>query len=542
MEKRRHTLLIVDDEVDVLESLRHQFHRTYRVLTSTTGTQAVSLLLDHEVQLILSDQRMPGMQGDAFLSQARRLQPDAIRMLFTGYADIQAVINAVNEGHIFRYILKPWDTVELEGIIRQAVEQYDLLAERQRLIAELQAANAQLLQANEELARAGQLKTAFIEVASHEFNTPITLVLGLTELLKLANPDLSEDEQEILRQITNSGRQLSRLVTNMLTLLRAEDFRRTLQRSPVSLNDLIRGVVEQVRPFVHVRQLQLDVSLPQDMGTFELDADKISAVLVNLLTNAIKFTPDRGGIELAARLGDDDEAVIEVVDRGVGLEPQALQHLFQPFFTQFDPSRHSSGDFGFCKRGLGLGLSIAKQFVEMHGGRISAESVPGKGTRITIRLPLRAACRPRTHPESQPWLWPLTRRRRPSVHRRNARSSQPACPESASWTRCPFSRGRQMPRALIVEDEPEANKLLGMLLRLRGYQIESAFNGRQALELVEKSPPDIIFLDLMLPDLNGYEVCKILKSAKGTSLIPLVIVTARITAENRIESFCYGRR
>lgn len=97
-----------------------------------------------------------------------------------------------------------------------------------------------------------------------------------------------------------------------------------------------------------------------------------------------------------------------------------------------------------------------------------------------------------------------------------------------------------MPRALIVEDEPEANKLLGMLLRLRGYQTDSAFTGRQALDLVEESPPDIIFLDLMLPDLNGYEVCKILKSAKGTSLIPLVIITARIAAENRIESFCLG--
>jgi len=97
-----------------------------------------------------------------------------------------------------------------------------------------------------------------------------------------------------------------------------------------------------------------------------------------------------------------------------------------------------------------------------------------------------------------------------------------------------------MPTALIVEDEPEANKLLGMLLRLRGYRTESAFTGKEALQLVEKGHPDIIFLDLMLPDLNGYEVCKILKSSKGTSLIPLVIVTARIAAENRIESFCLG--
>jgi CheY-like chemotaxis protein len=97
-----------------------------------------------------------------------------------------------------------------------------------------------------------------------------------------------------------------------------------------------------------------------------------------------------------------------------------------------------------------------------------------------------------------------------------------------------------MPVALIVEDEPEANKLLGMLLQMRGFRTVSAFTGREALQLVEKVPPDIIFLDLMLPDLNGYEICKLLKSAKGTSLIPLVIVTARIAAENRIESFCLG--
>jgi signal transduction histidine kinase len=105
------------------------------------------------------------------------------------------------------------------------------------------------------------------------------------------------------------------------------------------------------------------------------------------MTNAIKFTPDAGLIELKARVNGADEAEIVVEDRGVGLEPQAIQHLFQPFFTQFDPSRHSSGDFGFCKRGLGLGLSIAKQFVEMHGGRIFAEVVEAGGTRVTVILP-----------------------------------------------------------------------------------------------------------------------------------------------------------
>ncbi len=387
MGQKRHTLLIVDDEPDVLDSLRHQFHRTYRVLTRTCGSDAVETLTTDEVDLILSDQRMPGMTGDQLLKRARELKPEAIRMLFTGYADIQAVISAVNEGHIFRYILKPWDSAELEGIIRQGVDQYDLLAERRRLIAELQSTNAQLVIANQELARAGKLKTAFIEVASHEFNTPINMVLGFTELLKLSNPNRPDQELDILRQITSSGRQLARLVTNMLTLLRAEDFRRTLKTEPVNLIELIQKVIDQVRPFLDARRLKLVTELDEDLGPFELDAEKISAVLINLITNAIKFSPDGGTIELVGRAAPEQTVEILVQDRGVGLEPEELRHVFQPFFTQLDPSRHSSGDFGFNKRGLGLGLSIAKSFVEMHGGTIAAESRDGGGTRITVRLP-----------------------------------------------------------------------------------------------------------------------------------------------------------
>jgi signal transduction histidine kinase len=391
MDARRHTLLVVDDEVDVLESLRHLFHRSYRVLTASSGNEALELLNKNDVHLILSDQRMPGMSGDVFLSHARRLKPDAIRILFTGYADIQAVINAVNEGNIFRYILKPWDAIELEGVIRQAAEQYELLAERKRLIAELQAANLQLTRANQELEEAGQLKSSFIEVASHEFNTPITLVLGHSELLRLLNPARSEPEQAVVERISDSARQLARLVTSTLTLMRADDFRRRLQCAPVDLAALLRGVAEQVMPFVAARHQHLRIELADDLGTFELDADKIAASVVNLLTNAIKFTPDGGTITLSAQLTEADLAEVVVADRGVGMEPRAVNQLFQPFFTQFDPSLHSSGEFGYNKRGLGVGLSIVKQFVELHGGRVSAQSVLGSGTTVTIALPRRCA-------------------------------------------------------------------------------------------------------------------------------------------------------
>ena len=400
MKGDRPTLLIVDDEPDVLDSLRHLLHRTYRVLTAGGGDEALAILLNDDVHVILSDQRMAGMTGDVFLSQARKLRPDSVRMLLTGYADIQAVINAINEGNIFRYIVKPWDAIELEAVIRQAVEQYDLLADRKRLVTQLQSTNVELSEANARLEETNQLKTAFIEVAGHEFNTPITLVLGLSELLLLTSPDREAGERKIIEQISTSARQLGRLVANTLTLMRTDDFRQTLQRATVDLAALLHEAADRVAPFLQARKITLKSEVADDLGAFQLDAPKIRDSILNLLTNAIKFTPDGGEITLAARLRNDDEAEIQVIDRGIGLEPRAVRRLFEPFFTEFDPSRHSSGDFGFKKRGLGLGLSIVRQFVEMHGGRVSAESRIGQGTRVSVILPRRPFPKPSFEVES----------------------------------------------------------------------------------------------------------------------------------------------
>ena len=389
--RRTTTLLIVDDEPDVAESLHHLFRREYRVLTASSGPEALGHLGREDVHVILSDQRMPGMTGDALLAQARVVRPDAVRMLFTGYADMQAVISAVNEGRIFRYILKPWDPLELAALVRQAAEQHDLVVERNRLVGQLQEANARLTAANRELAEANELKAAFMQVASHEFNTPITLVLGLAELLRLVNPGRPADERALVDRIAAAARQLARLVGGTLTLLRAADFRTALRPEPVDLAALLGEAADRVEPFARARSQRLDRAIAADLGTFQVDPARFADAVINLLTNAIKFTPDGGSIELSARLVADDagaeRAEVVVADRGIGIEPRALKRLFQPFFTEFDPSRHSSGEFGFGKRGLGLGLSIARLFVELHGGSIAARSELGAGTRITIRLP-----------------------------------------------------------------------------------------------------------------------------------------------------------
>ncbi len=384
-----HRLLIVDDEDAVLESLQHLFHRGYHVLTAHDGPTALALLQEHEVHVILSDQRMPGMTGDAFLARARLLVPDAIRMLFTGYADIQAVIGAVNEGQIFRYIHKPWDAAELEAIVSQAAQQYDLLADRRRLIDELRGTNDQLTRANRELADSVRLKTAFLEVASHEFNTPITIVKGLGDLLRLINPDREPSEREILDQIAAGSDHLARLVASTLKMLGADDLRNPLRRAPVDLTALLNELAGHITPFIHARRQCLRVEVFEGLGCFEIDADKVRDAVLNLLTNAIKFTPDGGEIALEACLTGPDLAEIRVIDRGIGVGPRELAHFFEPFFTEFDSSRHSSGDFGFNRRGLGLGLSLVKKFTELHGGRVEARSEPGLGTQITLSLPRR---------------------------------------------------------------------------------------------------------------------------------------------------------
>src|SRR5439155_4579511 len=179
---QRHTLLVVDDEADVVQSVQDLLRLDYRVLGTTKAQEALQILENEEVHIVMSDQRMPEMTGVEFLRRIRGDHPDAIRLLFTGYADIKAVIDAINQGNVFRYITKPWDPDDLQAIIRQAAEQYDLLVERKRLLAELQVKNRELSQANAELLQGNELKEAFIRVASHELRTPLTILFGLVQL------------------------------------------------------------------------------------------------------------------------------------------------------------------------------------------------------------------------------------------------------------------------------------------------------------------------------------------------------------------------
>jgi signal transduction histidine kinase len=338
-----------------------------------------------EVHIVMTDQRMPGTTGVEFLKNVRGEYPEAVRLLFTGYADIRAVIDAINAGNVYRYITKPWDPDELQTIIREAGERFDLIARNKKLMADLQEKNAELEKANQELETASQLKTAFIQVASHELRTPLTILQGLNDLaVRTCNGE--EPLSGWLKRIKAAGDRLLYLINQIVTMLSAGKFDHTIEKTPTDLAKLLSDSVEDIQPFIDLRKQHLVRDWPADIGQVPLEPGRIRDSLNHLLLNAIKFTADGGTITVRARRSDGG-AEISVIDNGIGISDENLAHLFKPFFTGFKVSHHSSGTYEYGRQGLGLGLSVVKAFVELHGGALEVKSEAGKGTTFTMKLP-----------------------------------------------------------------------------------------------------------------------------------------------------------
>ena len=250
----------------------------------------------------------------------------------------------------------------------------------------MKLSNEQLTKLNQELREASELKSAFIQVASHELRTPLTILLGLSDLAARA-PNLQEPLRGWLERMKAASGRLMRLVEQIVTMLAAGKFEQSVDRKPSDLAALIRAAVDDVQPFIDLRGQTLARDFPADLGQLAVEPARIRDALNHLLLNAVKFTPDGGKITVRASRTNDGGAEIVVSDTGVGISQAEMPHLFEPFFTGFDVARHSSGHFEYGKQGLGLGLTVVKAFVTMHGGTLDVQSEPGRGTTFTIRLP-----------------------------------------------------------------------------------------------------------------------------------------------------------
>ena len=175
----------------------------------------------------------------------------------------------------------------------------------------------------------------------------------------------------------------------MLKLVRNRDFSQSLSIETIELDSVAGRVVDELSPYLALRRQTVTVSIDQELGPIEVDPGKIADVLINLLANAVKFTPDGGTIRLEAgpQPNSPDEFRVEITDEGQGVPKAEQEYLFEPFFTGFDTLRHSSGEYEYGKRGIGLGLCLVKTFVQLHGGRVEVSSTPGSGSTFAFVLP-----------------------------------------------------------------------------------------------------------------------------------------------------------
>ena len=215
-----------------------------------------------------------------------------------------------------------------------------MIVEKNQLLAELQTANAKLTEAN-------RLKGIFLEVASHELNTPVTVVLGLTDLWKLLlTNDATGPERQWVERINAAARRLAKTVQRMFKLVENREFGQTLNLETVVLEPLVRETIEELTPYLEVRKQRVEVEIEPQLGSIDADSSKIMDILINLLANAIKFTPDSGTIQVRAQSleGNPEWVLVVIKDEGAGVHPSEQQYLFEPFFTGFDTLHHSSGD------------------------------------------------------------------------------------------------------------------------------------------------------------------------------------------------------
>lgn len=368
-------------------------------------------------------------------------------------------------------------------MLKSYVLVYDI-TERKQAEDRLRESSQRISLVNAELARATRLKDEFLASMSHELRTPLNAILGLSEALQeeVYGP-LTVKQRRSLRTIEQSGQHLLELITDILDLSKIESGKMELQKAPTFLANLCESSLTFVRQQAHQKNLIISSNIPPSLGAIEVDERRIRQVLVNLLSNAVKFTPDGGEVALEVELDVDEEVVkLRVSDTGIGIAPENIDQLFQPF-VQLDSS--------LSRRyaGTGLGLALVRRLVELHNGSVTLESEVGKGSRFTVSLPWKAA----------------------------KMTQLPAI--EPEWN------SSSLNQALIVEDSETAAKQVARYLAEIGANTMIYPAGEGSIEAALFSMPDVIILDLLLPNLSGWEILSKLKANPATEQIPVIIIS-----------------
>ena len=393
-----------------------------------------------------------------------------------------------------------WDIIERKQMVMELAEERNQLAKR------VEERTADLSRANSNLARALRVKDEFLANMSHELRTPLNAILGLSESLteQIAGP-LNEKQQKYLITISESGHHLLSLINDILDLAKIEAGQITLDINKVDVNSVSQASLRMIKQLAQKKNLEVLVEIDKNIGLIWADERRLKQMIVNLMSNAVKFTPENGKIGLKIQgQPEDNKVMITVWDTGIGIRESDFQRLFQPF-VQLDSglARESTG--------TGLGLALVTQMARLHGGSVNVTSDPGKGSRFTIVLP-----------------W------EPAVAMDAAEKLK------ATGKFRAIKPGQEQQIILLIEDTQEVVMMIKDYLEIAGYKVVTAQDGIDGITQANLTHPDLILMDIQMPRMDGLEATQKLRQEPEFKYTPIIALTALAMPSDRERCLAAG--
>ncbi|HUO57678.1 MAG TPA: ATP-binding protein [bacterium] len=405
---------------------------------------------------------------------------------------------------------------------------------------ELDQNRKQLAESNQKLIELDRMKSHFFANISHELRTPLTLLVAPIQSLRFQKGHLLDEEsRDILETMENNAMRLLKLINDLLDLSKLESGRMEVNKEVVAVETFIKGLVQSIQNTAKDKQVSVISRVQDSIGMVMLDRNKMEKILLNLLFNALKFTPPGGQVEVSAEKARN-QLVLIVSDTGMGIAKKNLPFIFDRFW-QADSSAQRK------YQGTGIGLALVKELTEVQGGIVTAESEEGVGTRMTIRVPCEEAEGPEAPTgnipsgpgkqlvipdatvENAEWLTKLYRR---------AELFPTLTPVSETLRFDSYGNGKRR-KLLIADDEPDMLKFLKTQLE-KHYEVLEAVDGAQAVEKAKQFLPDLVLLDMMMPGKDGIQACRELKEWVPTQSIPVVLLTARADEGTKLSALNAG--
>jgi len=473
-------VLVVDDNADMRGYLTRLLQPHWQVEAVGDGAQALAAIARRPPDLVVSDVMMPRLDGFGLV---RALRSDPMTrsipiLLLSAKANEEARIEGIRAG-ADDYLVKPFSARELLAKVTTRLE--------------LQLAGRRLEALADEASRANRAKDEFLAMLGHELRNPLAPMLTALQLMRLRGESVFEKERTVIER---QARHLVRLVDDLLDVSRIARGKIELRTEPIELGDIVAKAIEMASPLFELRDQQLATDVPSAGLLVAADPARLAQVVANLLTNAGKYTEKGGRIGIAARR-DGPDVRLSVTDTGIGISAEMLPFVFDMFAQERQALDRSQG-------GLGLGLTIARSLMELHGGTIAARSAgPGQGSEFVLRLPV-------TVTAAEPGV--------------TVRKDRPVA------LMAPSSDRR---RVLVVDDNEDAAHTLADLLARLGHTLRVAHDGPSALRLLDEFTPEVALIDIGLPVMDGYELAACFRRHPALAHVKLVAVTGYGQAVDR---------